>query len=113
MARKKEVTILSVLALALVVPVESAPKEKGGIGIGVTGHWQRGGASSRQCQYSQRADKYSGIQHTDELLDKAHAIAVVPNIVKAALGVGGRHGKGVVVRRLSDRRWGTARVHRL
>src|SRR6266850_3354069 len=40
------------------------------------------------------------------LMERAHAIAVVPNVVKAALGVGGRHGKGVVARRLSNGAWG-------
>jgi len=41
-----------------------------------------------------------------DLLDHAEAIAVIPNTVKAALGVGGRHGKGVVARRLSNGTWG-------
>src|SRR5262245_59902435 len=41
-----------------------------------------------------------------ELLDHADAIAVVPNITKAAFGVGGRHGKGVVAQRKADGSWG-------
>jgi lipid-binding SYLF domain-containing protein/osmotically-inducible protein OsmY len=35
----------------------------------------------------------------DALLERAHAIAVVPKVVKAALGVGGSFGKGLVSRR--------------
>jgi lipid-binding SYLF domain-containing protein len=42
----------------------------------------------------------------EELMQRAQAIAVVPNVVKAALGVGGRHGKGIVARRLPDKTWG-------
>ncbi|MBI2820619.1 MAG: lipid-binding SYLF domain-containing protein [Acidobacteria bacterium] len=42
-----------------------------------------------------------------ELLDRAHAIAVIPHVVKGALGIGGRFGKGLMARRLGDREWGT------
>jgi len=42
-----------------------------------------------------------------ELLERAHAIAVIPNVVKAAVGVGGSHGKGLVVARTSNKTWGT------
>ena len=38
-----------------------------------------------------------------ELLEKAHAIVVIPNVVKAALGVGGTHGKGLAVARTTNR----------
>jgi SH3 domain-containing YSC84-like protein 1 len=41
-----------------------------------------------------------------DLLNHADAIAVIPNVVKAAFGVGGRHGKGIVARRLSNSTWG-------
>jgi len=40
------------------------------------------------------------------LLAKAQGIAVVPNVVKAALGIGGTHGKGVLAKRTA-RGWGT------
>jgi lipid-binding SYLF domain-containing protein len=40
-----------------------------------------------------------------ELLNHADAIAVIPNVVKAAFGVGGRHGKGIVSRRLPSGSW--------
>ena len=31
------------------------------------------------------------------LLDRAHAVAVVPAVIKVGLGIGGRRGKGVLV----------------
>ena len=42
----------------------------------------------------------------DELLERAHAITVIPNLVKAALGIGGVHGKGLVAKRTTQG-WGT------
>lgn len=42
----------------------------------------------------------------DELLEHAHAIAVIPNLVKAAFGIGGVHGKGLVAKRTANG-WGT------
>jgi lipid-binding SYLF domain-containing protein len=42
----------------------------------------------------------------EELLERAHAIAVIPNIIKAAFGVGGLHGKGLVAKR-NPNGWGT------
>src|SRR4030095_3836361 len=42
-----------------------------------------------------------------DLLNHADAIAVIPNVVKGAFGVGGRHGKGIVARRLPNSAWGT------
>jgi len=39
------------------------------------------------------------------LLSSAYAIAVVPNVVKAAFGVGARHGKGILVVRQDDSSW--------
>lgn len=41
-----------------------------------------------------------------KLMDKAKCIAVLPGVVKAALGVGGRHGKGVLSCRDASGRWG-------
>src|SRR5262245_18719056 len=41
-----------------------------------------------------------------ELLERAQAIAVVPNVVKGAFGVGGQMGKGLVAKRKSDGTWG-------
>jgi len=43
----------------------------------------------------------------NELLSRAEAIAVIPHVVKGALGIGGRYGKGLVSQRLEGGRWGT------
>jgi lipid-binding SYLF domain-containing protein len=41
----------------------------------------------------------------DDLLDKAECVVIVPGLTKAALGIGGRYGKGIVMCRKSDRSW--------
>ena len=40
-----------------------------------------------------------------KLLEQAHAVAVIPNVVKAGLVVGGRHGKGLISVRKPDGTW--------
>ena len=39
------------------------------------------------------------------LLETAHAVAVIPDVVKAGLVVGGRHGKGLISVRSADGTW--------
>ncbi|AMN45872.1 hypothetical protein ACG33_01855 [Steroidobacter denitrificans] len=39
------------------------------------------------------------------LLQRAHAIAVIPNVIKVGLGIGGRRGKGVLVVRNDNGTW--------
>jgi len=39
------------------------------------------------------------------LLSRAYAVAVIPNVYKAAFGVGARRGKGVIVIRQDDKSW--------
>ena len=39
------------------------------------------------------------------LLSRAYAIAVVPNVVRAAFGLGARRGKGIIVVRQDDNSW--------
>jgi len=41
----------------------------------------------------------------NELLERAEAIAVIPNMIKGAFGIGGRYGKGVVSQRAENGRW--------
>jgi lipid-binding SYLF domain-containing protein len=41
----------------------------------------------------------------NELLERAEAIAVIPNMIKGAFGIGGRYGKGVVSQRLENGQW--------
>jgi lipid-binding SYLF domain-containing protein len=40
-----------------------------------------------------------------KMLDDAYAVAVIPNVVKAGLVVGGRHGRGLVSVRSADGTW--------
>lgn len=40
-----------------------------------------------------------------DLLEKSHAVAIIPHVVKAAFIVGGRHGKGLISRRKEDGSW--------
>ncbi|MFB3906383.1 MAG: lipid-binding SYLF domain-containing protein [Acidobacteriota bacterium] len=42
-----------------------------------------------------------------ELLSRSYAMAIIPHVVKGALGVGGRHGKGLIATRLASGKWGT------
>ena len=42
-----------------------------------------------------------------KLLTDAYAIAVIPDVVKAGLVLGGRHGRGVISVRLPDGAWST------
>ena len=41
----------------------------------------------------------------EELMSRAHAVAVVPGMTKGALGIGGRWGKGLVTHRASNGKW--------
>ncbi len=47
------------------------------------------------------------------LLSSAYAIAVIPNTVKAAFGIGGRHGRGILVVRRDDNSWSNPAFVRL
>lgn len=40
-----------------------------------------------------------------ELIDRAHAVAVFPGVFRAALGIGGQGGKGLISRKLADGTW--------
>src|SRR5215213_6072761 len=39
------------------------------------------------------------------LLERAYAVAVVPDVIKVGLGIGGRRGKGVLVVRKDGGQW--------
>ena len=39
------------------------------------------------------------------LLERAHAVAVIPSVIKVGLGIGGRRGKGVLVVRKDNGQW--------
>lgn len=40
-----------------------------------------------------------------DLLEKAHAIAIIPHVIKGAMGIGGRYGKGLIARRNEAGEW--------
>ena len=40
-----------------------------------------------------------------DLLEKSHAIAIIPHVIKGAFGFGGRYGKGLISRRKEDGKW--------
>ncbi|RPJ80823.1 MAG: hypothetical protein EHM18_17860 [Acidobacteria bacterium] len=42
-----------------------------------------------------------------ELLSRSYGMAIIPHVVKGALGVGGRHGKGLIATRQASGKWGT------
>jgi lipid-binding SYLF domain-containing protein len=42
----------------------------------------------------------------EALLKRAQGIAVIPHVVKGALGIGGRYGKGLIAQRNADGSWG-------
>lgn len=43
----------------------------------------------------------------EELMANAKAVAVIPHVVKGALGLGGQYGKGLVSHRMADGKWST------
>jgi len=43
----------------------------------------------------------------EELMSRAHGIAVIPHVVKGALGIGGQWGKGLMSQRREDGKWST------
>jgi lipid-binding SYLF domain-containing protein len=43
----------------------------------------------------------------DELMSRAHGIAVIPHVVKGAFGLGGQWGKGLMSQRREDGSWST------
>jgi lipid-binding SYLF domain-containing protein len=43
----------------------------------------------------------------EELMARAHGIAVIPHVVKGALGLGGQWGKGMMSQRHEDGKWST------
>jgi len=72
-------------------------------------------AQQAKNEYSERADKATlvlteimGIPEQgipEELMPRARAIAVIPHVVKGALGIGGQYGKGLVSQRMANGKW--------
>jgi len=66
-------------------------------------------------EYADRAEKAASVLTEimgipeqgipEELMPRARAIAVIPHVVKGALGIGGQYGKGLVSQRMDNGKW--------
>lgn len=84
--------LLSVtLATVLIMPAEAATREE-----------KRVGDAADVLEQLLRIPEKS---IPPSLLSRAYAVAVIPNVVKAAFGLGARRGKGIVVVRQGDSAW--------
>lgn len=69
------------------------------------------GASREEQRVGDAADVLTQLVRIPEksippsLLSRAYAVAVIPNVVKAAFGIGARRGKGIIVIRQDDNSW--------
>jgi len=82
---------LIVLALALTSVAEAATREE-----------------KRVADAADVVDQLSRIPEKSippNLLSRAYAVAVIPDVVRAAFGLGARRGKGIVVVRQDDNSW--------
>ncbi|MFP5264437.1 MAG: lipid-binding SYLF domain-containing protein [Blastocatellia bacterium] len=72
---------------------------------------QKSERSDEVKRLNRAAEVFSEIMSTpdnsipEDLLDKAECVAIVPGLTKAALGIGGRYGKGIVMCRGGNRQW--------
>jgi len=74
-------------------------------------------ASGDMKNYSERAQNSANVLAEvmaipdggvpDDLMARAHGIAVIPHVVKGAFGIGGRYGKGLVSQRMANGKWST------
>ncbi len=83
--------IFVVMALVLSSPAPAATKEE-----------------QRVADAADIIDQLSRIPEKSipsSLLSRAYAVAVIPNVARAAIGVGVRHGKGILVVRQDDNSW--------
>jgi len=63
--------------------------------------------SKRAIEAREALTEIMGVPETipDELMKRAHGIAVIPHVVKGALGLGGQWGKGLMAQRHEDGTW--------
>ena len=70
--------------------------------------WAATGEEQRVADAADVLDQLSRIPEKSvppSLLSRAYAVAVIPNVVRAAFGLGARRGKGVLVIRQDDNSW--------
>jgi len=80
------------------------------LAIGTTGAWAQAREQGRLLMAAQVVDELRSSRDQfipDRLLERAYAIAVIPDMTKIAFFAGGRHGNGVMVVRDKDGRFGS------
>jgi lipid-binding SYLF domain-containing protein len=92
---------LMVVALVTVAPAQSTEQKRASAKIDNEGAERVAKAAEVLLDLTSAPDK--GIPNA--LLERAEAIAVIPDMKKGAFGIGGRYGKGVVSKRLENGRW--------
>ena len=88
---KRLLACIALLALTLSMPATAATREE-----------------QRVADAAETLDQLLRIPEKTippNLLARAHAVAVIPNVVKAAFGLGARRGKGIIVVRQDDNSW--------
>lgn len=88
---KRLLACIALLALTLSLPATAATREE-----------------QRVADAAETLDQLLRIPEKTippNLLARAHAVAVIPNVVKAAFGLGARRGKGIIVVRQDDNSW--------
>lgn len=84
--------------------VEAKSEEAKGGEAGASDEAERARRAAEVLQASVEAEDGAIPQ---DLLQRAWGVAVIPHVVKGALGIGGRWGKGLVVQRHDDGSWST------
>jgi lipid-binding SYLF domain-containing protein len=80
------------------------------LAFGTTGAWAQAREQGRLLMAAQVLDELRSSRDQyipDRLLERAYAIAVIPDMTKVAFFAGGRHGNGVMVVRDKDGRFGS------
>ncbi|MES9936875.1 MAG: lipid-binding SYLF domain-containing protein [Sedimenticola sp.] len=73
--------------------------------------WAQAASSDQEAKMAEVLEVLGELQGIPEesippaLLENAGAVAVIPNVVKVGLVIGGRYGKGIVTVRKEDGRW--------
>ncbi|MET0048749.1 MAG: lipid-binding SYLF domain-containing protein [Sedimenticola sp.] len=73
--------------------------------------WAQAASSDQEAKMAEVLEVLGELQRIPEesippaLLENAGAVAVIPNVLKVGLVIGGRYGKGVVTVRKEDGRW--------
>lgn len=91
MMRKRLVSSIIVLSIAVAMPAAAATSEE-----------ERVAAATDVIDQLLRIPEQAV---PDVLLSRAYAVAVIPNVIKIGFGLGARRGKGVLVVRQNDGSW--------